>query len=270
MKANLAFPTLLDAIMFVFIFVVGVALVYLLSKALKIFPKPIAIVEPRKEAALAIIVAVALFVLFFAFWTVANIFNLGEPVTVDLTYVALIAIVNVVGFMIVFVALKSTQQELGTMGINKNDLGKMVALGLVLGVIFLTVSGLLSSYMGGGFAGFSFSLIYALIFSTIVGFSEELFYRGYIQTRLSAYGGSIKGLVATSLLFAFTHFSRDYYYYGNSGDVFADVFVALSWASIRVFPSFLLGYIMLKSQNMLPSAIFHTFWDWSGYLWRLS
>lgn len=266
MKTRLAFPTLLQVIILVVLFVVGVPIVYLLSKALKIRPKPITIAEPRKEAALAIIVSVALFVLAFALWTLTKMFQLQPPkFTVDITFVSWRAVFDGVGFLIIALAMRSTRQKLGNIGINKNDMGRMVALGLTLSVIYLIVAGLLAPYLGEGFKGFSPSLAYGLILYTIVGFSQEVFSRGYIQTRLIAYGGTIKGLMVTSLLFALWHFPRAYYYEA-SGDVLA----ALAWASMKVFLGLLFGYIMLRSQNIIPTSIFHLFYDWGILLWRIS
>lgn len=266
-KTHLAFPNLLQVIFLVVLFVVGVPIVYLLSKALKIRPKPITIAEPSKEATLAIIVTVALFVLAFVLWTLNKMFQLQSPIftPTDITYVLWIAFWEGIGFLIVIVAMKSTRQEFRTLGIDKNNIGRMVAFGLIPSVIYLTFSGLLASYVGGGFTGFSSSLAYGLLLTTIVGFSEEAVWRGYIQTRLSAYGGTIKGLMVASLLFALWHFPVSYYYEA-SGDALA----ALAWASVRVFGSLLFGYIMLKCQNIIPSSIFHLFIDWGNYLWRIS
>lgn len=263
----MAFPTLLQVISSVVALGVGIPIVYLLSKTLKIRPKHITIAEQMKEAARAIVVSVTMFVLVFAWWTLKKMFQLQSQkfMPADITYVLWIAFWEGIGFLIVIVSMKSTRQKLRTIGINKDIMGRMVALGLILSVILLTSFGLLAPYVGGGFTGFSSSLAYGLILSTIVGFSEEAVWRGHIQTRLSTYGGAIKGLVVASLLFALWHFPLAYYY-----EAFGDVLAALAWVLVRVFVSLLLGYIMLKSQNIIPSSIFHLFFDWGAYLWRIS
>jgi membrane protease YdiL (CAAX protease family) len=265
-KTRLAFPTLLEAISSFGFPIVGVPIVYLLSKVLKIRAKPIAIAEPRKEAAFAVILSASLFVWAFAWWTLTLVFQLEtSQLTVDLTFVAWMALFYAIGFLIVIALMKKTRQKLGTVGIDKNDIGRMVAFGLIIGAISFIIWGLLAPYFEGGFTGFSSSLVYALILTTMVGFSEEILFRGYVQTRLSAYGGRIKGLVFTSLLFAFWHFAADYYHVA-SGDVLA----TLAWCSVRVPFSLLFGYIMLKTQNIVPSAIFHLFYDWAIYVWGIS
>lgn len=140
----------------------------------------------------------------------------------------------------------------------------MLALGLAASAIYITLVGLLTPSFGGVFAGFSPTLFYGFILFTIVGFSEEIVWRGYIQTRLTAYSGRLTGLVVTSLLFAVLwHFPRAYYI-ETSGVVLE----ALTFAAIRIFPSLLFGYLMLKSQNIIPSSIFHLFYDYNTLLWR--
>lgn len=264
-KTRLAFPTLLEALSASGFPIVGVPIVYLLSKVLKIRAKPISITEPRKEAALTGILSASLFVWAFAWWTLTSVFQLEtSQVTVDLTFIAWTAFFYAIGFLIVIALMKRTRQKLGTVGIDKNDMGRMVALGLIIGAISFIIWSLLAPYFGGSFTGFS-SSVYALIFTIIVGFSEEILFRGYIQTRLSAYGGRIRGLVFTSLLFAFWHFAV-VYYHAASGDVLA----TLAWCSVRVPFSLLFGYIMLKTQNIIPSAMFHLFYDWAIYVWGIS
>jgi membrane protease YdiL (CAAX protease family) len=99
----------------------------------------------------------------------------------------------------------------------------------------------------------------------MVGFSEEILWRGYIQTRLIAYGGTIKGLVVTSLLFAVLWHFPVAYYVETSGVVLE----ALALALTRFPIGLLLGYTMVKSQNIIPSSIIHLFNNWGAVLWTL-
>jgi len=247
-------------------FAVGVSIVYLLSRVLKIRQKPIAIAQPKKEATLAITVFVILFAMAFAWFALSAMLQL-EPFRFpfDITQIWVIVLLEGASLLIIAVALKSTRQKLGTIGVNKTNIGKMAAIGAIPSVIYIAVSGLLAPYAGGGFAGFSSSLTFALFFCIVVGFSEEAVWRGYIQTRLCAYAGSVKGLVASSLIFAFVHFPTAYYYQAPG-----DAMASLAWVVFRVPVSLLFGYIMLKTQNIIPSSIFHIFVDWNVYLWQIS
>jgi membrane protease YdiL (CAAX protease family) len=265
-EISLAFPTITEAVFVLGLFIAGVPIVYLLSKALKIRTTPITIEAPRKEAAFAIILSAALFVWAFVWWTLTLMFHL-DPLQpkLDFTIVAWLAFFYSIGFLILIALMKSTHQNLRTVGIDKKDMGRMIAFGLILGAISLILWSFLAPYVGGNFAGFSSSLVYALILTIMVGFSEEIFFRGYIQTRLSANHGRLKGLVFASVLFAFWHLSADYYHAASG-----DVLVSLVWCSLRVPFSLLFGYIMLKTQNIIPPALFHLFYDWATYVWGIS
>lgn len=263
----MAFPTLFQAINEVVILVVGVVIVYLLTRVLKLHPKPITIAGLRNEIIAVFSVIIALFVARFALDTLGYLVVLPTfplyslppypPfVPVDLFWYAL---VSAVYLAIMILAMKRTGQSLGSIGITRVDKWRNVALGLVLSAIYVGVTSL-----SGTFAGFSASLAYGFILHAIVGFSQEVVWRGYVQTRLTAKAGFIKGLVATALLFGLWHFPIRYFQYsGVALEALADIFVG--------FPSsLLLGYIMLKSQNIIPSSIFHLFANLSTLMWQPS
>ena len=139
----------------------------------------------------------------------------------------------------------------------------MLALGFILSAISFTVLGFLAPSSGGGFTGFSPSLAYGLIVHAIIGFSEDIVFRGYIQTRLIAYSSTLKGLVVTSLLFALLHFPTCYFQYSG-------VALEALASTLLVLPvGLLFGYIMLRSGNIIPSSIFHLAGGWSYIFWRI-
>ncbi len=74
-----------------------------------------------------------------------------------------------------------------------------------------------------------------------VAFPEEVYFRGFLQERL---GNSAKGLVVVSLLFAFMHLPRLVLYRDP-------------YALLTFFPSLVMGFLYLRTSNILPSAIFH-------------
>jgi membrane protease YdiL (CAAX protease family) len=266
--SGLTLPSLNTVLFSVVALVIGLPLIYVLSKALKLRPTPITIAKPKKEAVLASIVAVVLFIVVFAWRTLAHTFQLFDersPFIIGPFDVLWMAFLDGMGFIVLIVAMKSSGQKLGSIGIVRKEMMRMLSLGLVLSAVYLAIIGLLTFSLGGGFAGFSPELVYGLILYAIVGFSEEIFWRGYIQTRMTAYGGKVKGLLVTSLLFAVLwHFPSEFYM--QSGAVLDALLSTLT----RFAPGLLFGYLMVKSQNVLPSSIFHLFWDWGGaLLWRL-
>jgi len=271
-KAGLAFPTLFQVIINVAILVVGALMVYLLSRVLKLRPKPITIAGLRRETIAIFLVIVALFVARFALDTLGYLVVLPTfPLyrlppyppfaTVDLFWYALVSAIYLLPMIL---AMKRTGQSLRSIGITGIYKERNLALGFVLSAILVGGMGLLAPSLGRTFAGFSVSLVYAFILWAIVGFSREVVWRGYVQTRLIAYGGTVKGLVTTTLIYGLWYFPMRYFQYsGVVLEAFADILVGLP---IKL----LLGYIMLRSQNVIPPSIFHLFYMWTTTsLWQI-
>lgn len=272
MKAGLAFPTSFDVILPIAIFLVGVLIVYSSSRALKLRPKPITIADTRSEATATFLVVVALFAARFALDTLGYLVVLPSFPLYRLQPYPLFAAVDVFWYALVsaiyllpmILAMKRSGQSLASIGITGMDKGRNLALGFVLSAIYVGGMGLLAPSLGRTFAGFSVSLVYAFILHAIVGFSQEVVWRGYVQTRLIAYGGTVKGLVATTLIFGLWHFPMRYFQrFGVVLEAFADILVGLP---IKL----LVGYIMLRSQNVIPPSIFHLFYNWTTTsLWQI-
>jgi membrane protease YdiL (CAAX protease family) len=267
----LAFPTLPNIIITVAILVVGASIVYLLSKALKLRPKSITIPDTGKEVTAVFLVIVTTFVGIstlnvFTNTVVEPTFQLDKrpPFTFDYIDVLVVAFGYAMVFLPLILVMKRDRQNLESIGIYGKDKWRLLALGFILSGIYVTISGFFAPSLGGGFAGFSSSLVYGFIVYAIVGFSEEIVWRGYVQTRLIAYSGTPRGLMTTALLFSLLHLPARYY-------LFSGVVLEAFASALLVFPiSLLFGYIMLKSQNIIPSSIFHLFENWSALLWQIS
>lgn len=85
----------------------------------------------------------------------------------------------------------------------------------------------------------SFNLILFLLLG--VAIPEELFFRGFIQEKLC---NNLKAVIVSSFMFTFAHipnllFHRDFY------------------SLLTFFPSFIMGWLYMKTSNLLPSIIFH-------------
>ncbi len=255
----LAFPTLDVIINSVIVLVIGVAMVYLLSRVLKLRPKPITIAEPRKEMTLVFLAIVAAFVVTF----LLGGFLLDVLPPTDVTDVLWFVLFYALLLLPMVIAMKRTGQALGSIGISRKDSWRTFAFGLILSAVSTMLISFTAASYEGSFIGFSPTLAYGLVSFAINGSSEEVVFRGYIQTRLIAYSGTLKGLLVASLVFALWHFPICYY--ASSGAVLE----SLANALIRFPLGLLLGYIMLKSQNIIPTSIFHALWNWSLFLWQM-
>ncbi len=82
----------------------------------------------------------------------------------------------------------------------------------------------------------------AVIFQLLsVSFPEEFFFRGFLQDSI---GRKYKGVLFVSLLFAVAHLPKAIFY--------NEWLVLLGF-----FPSLVMGYLYMKTNNIVPGAIFH-------------
>lgn len=91
------------------------------------------------------------------------------------------------------------------------------------------------------------SLTFILVQLLLVALPEEVFFRGYLQTKL---GNSIRGVVIVSLLFAVGHFIT--LCIGGTHNL-----SVCSQAILTFFPSLIMGYLYLVTGTLWASIIFH-------------
>ncbi len=75
----------------------------------------------------------------------------------------------------------------------------------------------------------------------IVSIPEEIYFRGFLQEVI---GNNIKGVVMVSVLFSIIHLPKLIF----DGDLSS---------ALTFFPSLVMGYLYMKTSNILPSVIFH-------------
>ncbi|MBE3115609.1 CPBP family intramembrane metalloprotease [Candidatus Bathyarchaeota archaeon] len=83
-----------------------------------------------------------------------------------------------------------------------------------------------------------------------------MLFRGYLQTRCVSWLGTVKGLVLASLIMAFIHLPQRLFAVG-----LAPV-QALASAASLIPISLTLGFLFLRTKNLLGSTVLHTLIDW--------
>lgn len=76
-----------------------------------------------------------------------------------------------------------------------------------------------------------------------VSFAEEVYFRGFLQER---WGNNIRALLMVSMLFSIMHVPQFIFY----GDIYS---------VMTFFPSLVMGFLYMRTSNVLPSTIFHFF-----------
>lgn len=114
-----------------------------------------------------------------------------------------------------------------------------ILIGAIVSIIILIPFWYLFSKTG---KAFFFLPVSANIFQLFgISLPEEVYFRGFLQERL---GNTIKGLLAVSILFAFTHLPQ-FIFYNDP------------YSLLTFFPSLVMGFLYLRTSNVLPSTIFH-------------
>jgi membrane protease YdiL (CAAX protease family) len=259
----LGYPALTDLATFILVLGVGIPFVYIFSKILKLHPQLLIFSEKKKEVILSFIVFIAVFAGAFGIYGFYDRVWIRATLTADPLYVLRDLIAIAILLLPVVVALKFSKQNLKDIALTRRNLRKNLALGLLMSLMLILFLGVLSPFLGGGFAGFSVATGYLFLSYVIIGFGEEIVFRGYIQTRLVAYSGSAIGVGVTSLCYAAYNFPLGYFCFsGNIG-------LAGVYAVWRFSSGLLYGYTFHKSQSVLSSTIVHIFLVWGGLLFSL-
>ncbi len=236
---------------------VGIPLVYLVSRALRLAPHPTRLDDPRREALVAAPVVAVVYAITVA--TALAGFGTGSSWT-DPAIILQVAAGDALLLATVFVAARATRQPWASVGLSRKSLLRMVLLGLVPSAVYVPSVGLM--YPAAGFPGAD-ALAIGLVWTAIVGFSEEITFRGYLQTRFEGALGTGAGYALAVVVFAFAHFPGSYVLY--DGDVLAATLSALG----RVGLGLLLGYFYIRSRSIVPGAISHWFYNWALVLWQI-
>lgn len=122
-------------------------------------------------------------------------------------------------------------------------------IGLFVSLAFLLPYFLFENYLGRAFV---FPAISMLAFQMlVVSIPEEIFFRGFIQESV---GNNVKGILITSVMFSLAHLP-----------VF--LFDSNAFALLTFFPSVIIGFIYLKTANIMPCILFHFMSNivWAGF-----
>ena len=259
----MAYPALTDLATFVIAIALGVPLVFIFSKVLKLRPQTIMVSEKKKEGFLSLRVFAAVVAATFGIYWFYDKVWVRATLTADPLYVLRDTIWIALILLPVIAALRWSKQTFESIGANRKDLKKNLGLGLLTSFVLLLFLGILSPFLGGVFAGFSVPVVYLLMSTIVICFGEEIVFRGYIQTRLTANRGPRTGIAITTLLFVVYNFPPGYFCFSGN------ILLSLLYALWRFSTGLLYGYTFHKSQNLLPSSILHTLLVWGGLLFGL-
>jgi membrane protease YdiL (CAAX protease family) len=114
-----------------------------------------------------------------------------------------------------------------------------VLMGIIASAAVLAPFGYILSLTG---RAFEFMPVNGLLLQLLTAsFPEEVYFRGFLQER---FGNNLKGILIASLLFSLMHLPRL-------------IFLGDIYSVMTFFPSLIMGFLYIRTGNILPSTIFH-------------
>lgn len=259
----MAYPALTDLATFIVVLAVGISAAFIFSKVLKLHGPKLGFADKKKQMLLSLLVFAVGFLFTFGIYDFYDKVWVRATLTADPIYVLRAAIA--IGLLVLptAAALRLSKQGLADVALTRKNLGKNVVFGGLVSVVLVAVLAVLSPWLGGGFAGFSVPTIYLLFSYVVIALGEEAVFRGYIQTRLVASGGSILGVGSATVLYALYNIPLGFFCYGGN------VASALVYGAWRLSTGLVYGYAFHKSQSIASSVIVHIFLVWGGLLFSL-
>ena len=162
-----------------------------------------------------------------------------------------------------FLFLKFQKNSLASMGLTSKDWKKNLWVGFIIFLALAIPNAFFVGNTGGeilsgkysapqvGIGLFS-SFIYYFLMS---GFSEEFFFRAFIQTRISyLLKSSISGVLITSLIFGLGHIQGIMQWYPGItiGEAFCRAFF------LQTFLSIMFGVLWERTRNLIPCVFIHS------------
>ncbi|HEY8889509.1 MAG TPA: CPBP family intramembrane glutamic endopeptidase [Clostridium sp.] len=246
--------------------ILGGSVVYYLAKILKIKYRGYKFSNPKKSALYAIAAITISTCMITGLMILSNSKNTSQvassvqPYTYNLGMVINSAISWLILLSPILIMKKVRKETWATTGVSKHNYKESILIGAILGIITLVIVILYSSTSLSVIRGnLNLSAFWALFNFAVAGFAEEFMYRGYLQIRLMEWIGKWKGLILTSMVMALIHIPQRMAYGLSPNE-------AIISAVLLIPMSLIMGYTMIKTENILAPGIYHTFYNWINVL----
>jgi len=232
-------------------------LIWLVTRFYKPKDLEIRFTAPRRDVVLAVGYVVGLFLIIavvFSFLVRSAGGPLGTPEQFDFRRaLSQWGVYAAMSFIPVSIILKIRKQSFETVGITKKNMRLSFEVGIVLSILIIILSTNPEQFLSNFFSG---NTLYAFIYYLAVGFGEELLFRGFLQLRCSFWLGELRGLILASTIMALAHLPQRIFALG------LDPLQALISALSLMPFSLLMGFLMLRTRNILGPGILHTVTNW--------
>jgi len=216
----------------------------------RIHPDDAHLASPKREAILSLLVMIALLPLLFALNPLIDAVD-DTRLLVKLLVASGCQLLMCIPIIVVMVIRR---QRLETVGVSGKNLQTLLTLGVVLATTTATLFAAISALDKNTTPTQTEPLttqrcLYLIAISCVSAIAHEFIYRGYLQTRLSAWGGSVKGLLASSLIYSLWHLPR---FLGT----YNWITMLVQCVALFVF-GLALGEVRRRTGSIIPSILFH-------------
>jgi membrane protease YdiL (CAAX protease family) len=242
------------------------AIVYILALLLKVKYKGFKFSNPRKSAVYAIIaVIISSSIVVIVALSLSKSHNTSEMAS-EIQKFNHNSVINIIiswSIMLLPILMikKSRKETWASTGISKHNLRASIIIGGILGIVTIAAVVLFDSKtLGEIIQKLTLSTLWAFVYYAVVGFCEEFMFRGYLQIRLMEWLGRGKGWIVTSIVMALIHIPQRIVIIGLAPKE------AIISAILLIPISLMMGYIMIKTENIVAPSIYHTFANWVSVL----
>lgn len=217
-------------------------------------PQPLTFQSPITEALIALIPLAILgaFVVFMA----VMVWRPGEASADPAPYTFGQAIQQLIANLIILLPFAAVvgirRQGMETIGISRHNLIVSLLVGLIASGATMVIYGypITALWMKPG-------EVYRLIAHLGVGISEEAIFRGFLQTRFTAWLGALRGEIIIAVTFALIHIPQRIANDVAGASLATDLLVLLAWGLV-------FGWAMRKIGNMTGLALLHAVFNLVG------
>lgn len=168
------------------------------------------------------------------------------------------AVMDLPAILGIALILRVRKQDISTIGIQNKGTRSSLMAG---GILFLIYAAIYFSRHG-----FTSSFIYDIIFYLcLIGFYEEIVFRGFLWPRMSVIFGKIPGIIISGVFFGFMHVPIDIVWNNKS---FLETVVLGQTSNISIMGGLLytvfITYIYTRNNNILLPAFIHGILDLSA------
>jgi membrane protease YdiL (CAAX protease family) len=177
-------------------------------------------------------------------------------------------LLNIALEIITIVTVKLRGQKISSVGITKYKLKKTVIVGCITGLLLLLTGSLIPGIIQGREWNSPLTILYKIFyFFIIIGFVEELVFRGFIQTRLHGLiQNEIAVTVVTGILFSLMHIPFQMALYNMK--TFQYISNNTGTLLLLFFWHIVFAFLYKKFNSIVTGTLFHGFMDMCNGLFR--